>query len=51
MAEGLYEDQEVYSMLYDTAAIPTNAKKLVEDGKSWYFAEDGMVLYFSNPIQ
>ena len=47
VAEGLYEDQEVYSMLYDTAQIPTNAKKLVEDGKSWYFAEDGMVLYFS----
>lgn len=29
VAEGLYEDQEVYSMLYDTAQIPTNAKKLV----------------------
>ena len=28
VAEGLYEDQEVYSMLYDTAQIPTNAKKL-----------------------
>lgn len=47
VAEGLYADQEVYSMLYDTTQIPTNAKELVEDGTSWYFAEDGMVLYFS----
>ena len=47
IASGLYADQDVYSMLYDTAQIPTNAKKLVTDGKSWYFAQEGMVFYFS----
>lgn len=47
IANGMYADEEVYSMLYDTAEIPQNAKKLVEEGTNWYFTQDGMVFYFS----